>query len=291
MDNVTLKYFMVVEENQHMTQAAQRLNITQPSLSAAIRRLEAEIGFPLFDRTGRNIELNEYGRIFLKGVVEAESIINASLKEIEKRRSSDVSFVRLACSNSPTNYGLVEFLLSKGLNLRVDNVPDNWESELVENGCDLVITASKLRRSDIESTVLLHQEIVVICRKNHPLAQAERVTVQQLSQYPFSSTSACHSLINVVKDQLLAMNLSPHVTFLGHNSNYMRKAIQSSESLGLMVKKNILPDEDLAILSVEDFELIVPLHLYWRKYDTNSPFFANIRQDIIAFYINLKSKT
>lgn len=65
MDVSALKYFIVAAQTEHMSRAAEKLNITQPSLSASIKRLEADIGFQLFDRTGRGIRLNEYGRIFL----------------------------------------------------------------------------------------------------------------------------------------------------------------------------------------------------------------------------------
>ena len=48
MDTATLKYFITVAQTQHMSKAAQKLNITQPSLSTSIRRLEADIGYQLW---------------------------------------------------------------------------------------------------------------------------------------------------------------------------------------------------------------------------------------------------
>ena len=51
MDVSALKYFIVAAQTEHMSRAAEKLNITQPSLSASIKRLEADIGFQLFDRT------------------------------------------------------------------------------------------------------------------------------------------------------------------------------------------------------------------------------------------------
>lgn len=52
MDVSALKYFIAAAQTEHMSRAAEKLNITQPSLSASIKRLEADIGFQLFDRTG-----------------------------------------------------------------------------------------------------------------------------------------------------------------------------------------------------------------------------------------------
>jgi LysR family transcriptional regulator, transcription activator of glutamate synthase operon len=60
-----LAYFRVVAQLEHMTRAAEELNVTQPSLSRAIARLEREVGVPLFDRRGRGLRLTQYGTAFL----------------------------------------------------------------------------------------------------------------------------------------------------------------------------------------------------------------------------------
>ena len=58
MDINQLLYFQKVAELQHMTKAAEELNISQAALSQAIRSLERELGVQLFERVGRNIALS-----------------------------------------------------------------------------------------------------------------------------------------------------------------------------------------------------------------------------------------
>lgn len=69
MELLQLRYFLEVAQSEHITRSAEKLHIAQPSLSQSIRRLEAELGVPLFAARGRNIELTEYGR-FLKEKLE-----------------------------------------------------------------------------------------------------------------------------------------------------------------------------------------------------------------------------
>lgn len=69
MELLQLRYFLEVAQSEHMTRSAEKLHIAQPSLSQSIRRLEAELGVPLFAAKGRNIVLTEYGR-FLKEKLE-----------------------------------------------------------------------------------------------------------------------------------------------------------------------------------------------------------------------------
>ena len=68
MELVQLSQFRVIARLEHMTRAAEELNVTQPSLSRTLARLEHELGVPLFDRRGRGLRLTEYGAVFLRHV-------------------------------------------------------------------------------------------------------------------------------------------------------------------------------------------------------------------------------
>ena len=101
-----LRIFLAVAERQHMTRAAEFLNLTQPAVSAAIAALESRHGLPLFHRIGRNIELTEAGRL-LRG--EAQAILRrvqdaeASLADLRGLRRGRL---RLAASQTVGNYWL-----------------------------------------------------------------------------------------------------------------------------------------------------------------------------------------
>lgn len=65
---LTTEVFSNGGEAEHLTQAAHQLSIAQPSLSQTIAHLEKELGVPLFDRQGRQIRLNHFGRALLRHV-------------------------------------------------------------------------------------------------------------------------------------------------------------------------------------------------------------------------------
>ena len=65
MNLLHLRYFVELAHTQHYTRAAERLCITQPSLSHAIAQMESELGVPLFEKRGRNVALTHFGEQFL----------------------------------------------------------------------------------------------------------------------------------------------------------------------------------------------------------------------------------
>ena len=61
------------------------VRISQPSLSHAIVQLEQELGVPLFEKNGRNVELTQFGEVFLKQVRQSLEILDGSVDYLQKK--------------------------------------------------------------------------------------------------------------------------------------------------------------------------------------------------------------
>lgn len=84
MELLQLRYFLALAKEEHMSHTAEKLFISQPSLSLTIKKLEDELGVKLFDRTGRNIKLNLYGKAFLPHVEDVFSSLERGVNELKK---------------------------------------------------------------------------------------------------------------------------------------------------------------------------------------------------------------
>ena len=86
MDLKQLNYFVYVVDHMSFSKAAQKLHISQPSLSNAIKNLESELGFQLLERTTRNIRLTEAGEVLydraLHLLLEME-IVEKEMEEVK----------------------------------------------------------------------------------------------------------------------------------------------------------------------------------------------------------------
>jgi DNA-binding transcriptional LysR family regulator len=90
-----LRYFIAVAEELNFTRAAERLHMAQPPLSAAIRRLEQEIGFSLFARSSREVRLTEAGTALLEGARRTLAQADAALTAARRVATGEHGRLRL----------------------------------------------------------------------------------------------------------------------------------------------------------------------------------------------------
>lgn len=106
MEFVQIRYFLEVARTKHITNSAKNLNITQPALSQAIKRLEKTLGVPLFVSKGRNIMLTEYGLYMqrkLEPLMEELDVLPEKLRFMEKLENETIHINVLAASELVTD--------------------------------------------------------------------------------------------------------------------------------------------------------------------------------------------
>ena len=95
-----LYYFKTLAELEHYTKAAEKLNISQPTLSHSISSMEKELGANLFEKQGRNVVLTKYGRIYMFYVENALTQLELGKNQIERLVSEGGGHVGLAYMTS-----------------------------------------------------------------------------------------------------------------------------------------------------------------------------------------------
>ncbi len=95
MELLQLRYFLELAKTEHMTLTAANLHISQPALSSTIKKLEEELGVPLFERKGRNIRLSRYGQAYREYVQEAFFSLETGGKALARMRNATDNTFRL----------------------------------------------------------------------------------------------------------------------------------------------------------------------------------------------------
>ena len=123
-----LTYFLAAAQHGSFSAAAESLFMAQPSLSEQIRRLEAELGVPLFLRVGRGLRLTEAGRLFLphaERTVEAAREASESVQEVRELTGGTVAFGTFGSAHHYLLVGLIQDFRRQHPNVRVRAIGQN----------------------------------------------------------------------------------------------------------------------------------------------------------------------
>ncbi|GAB3799510.1 LysR substrate-binding domain-containing protein [Virgibacillus kimchii] len=181
-----LEYFMIVCKELHFTRAAEKLNISQPTLSEQIKRLEDEVGIPLFDRIGKRILLTEAGKILLyytQSIFFEVEQAEAALRDLnELQRGKLVIGSLLSCVNYLLPPAIIEFKrLYPNVKLSVHGLKtEDIKKSLIENELDLGIAFLPVEEKEFDSTPLFTEELSLAVSSDHPLASQWEMDMKTL---------------------------------------------------------------------------------------------------------------
>ena len=193
-----LRYVLMVADKQSMNQAAQALFISQPSLSAAVRELEEEIGVTIFARSNKGITVTAAGNEFLgyaRQLMAQYALIDArylSGTPVRKRFSVSMqhySFAVQAFIRLVERFGMdeYEFAVHETKTYEVIENVARFHSEigvLYRNAFNEQVLTKLLRDKGLVFTPLFDCAPFVYLWKGHPLAAQPRIHLDDLAEYP-----------------------------------------------------------------------------------------------------------
>lgn len=183
---------MALARHQNFHRAAEAENISQPALSRSIRALEEHLGVPLFDREGTTVEATLYGTALLrhagKALVETEELQRAIqlLKGLETGELKIAMGVYAAEMSAGRALGeLVD--LYPGLNCRLKLT--SWKdlaALVTSRAVDLAIGEISTLGDvpELETESIGRHRVILFCRRDHPLADRERLSAEDLAAFP-----------------------------------------------------------------------------------------------------------
>lgn len=206
LDSKQLLFFKRTAELQHMTRAAEDLNVSQPFLSNTISALEASLGVKLFDHKGRGIVLNEYGMAFYNHVVRLFNESENAIRELDEMKTGILTNISVG-----TNVALYMPHLFKNiqkelgdLNIHMTSLSRNKLIKLVTEGrLDFVITTPGFfDNKDLVNERLLHEKAVIIHSDQHWLKDYSHYPLKDLVGESFISVAPGYGMNDALKNIL-----------------------------------------------------------------------------------------
>jgi len=192
MDLMQLEMFVATAEGGGVQRAAERVFRTQPAVSMALRKLETEIGAPLFDRSNRGAyQLTPTGELLFASAKRLLGLRDNALSEIRELHSLEQGRVRIGANESTGVYllpRLIETYHKSYPRIRIDVTRQNSTQlihDIREHNVDLALISFAPDEKDVEALPVMNDELILIASPEHALARKRKVAFADLGTESF----------------------------------------------------------------------------------------------------------
>jgi len=191
-DDRTRDAFLTIATLGSIGRAAEALNMSQPTLSRMVKRLETRLGVPLFDRFASGVTLNVYGEALLPFANRIDIEANHAVDEIERLRTGSMGVLRIGSAVSVGMHLLPPIfhrMTTENPNLHIEmleGVQDTLEPALLNRQVDIIISTELPPNDDMMKMDLRFSDYgSVIAAPDHPVRQRGPLTVADLADVPW----------------------------------------------------------------------------------------------------------
>lgn len=270
MELTQLDYFLAVARCQHMTRAAEELNISQPALSQAISKLEAELGVPLFERKGRNVQLSRYGKLFSENVERALQELKDGKQAVEEWSNPESGLISMAFLNI-LGADIVPKLVRKYQDLypkikfELDQGNHAFVHGALEDGkCDLILTSSRPESKDYGWITLTTAPLYIIVASDHPFAKETSVSIHDLTGEHFIGLKKSCALKALLEDCFHRFGATLHAIYEAEDLTTVAGFVAAGLGISMVPRTSGLSLGGLVWLPIKE-NWIWEVGLQWRE--------------------------
>lgn len=278
MDIDKLLRFCAVVDYGSMSKAAETLYCSQPALSKQIIALEKEIGYPLFDRNGKKMTLNQNGQLlytFGRHLERDYSQLKADLYALNCSSRREVSFGATNCIGTY----LIPPILIDFKKLYPD-IPVNFTLNFFPNIIEMlnqdIIAFAMVPEDDetLHNSAYINQafyddEMVVVFPPDHPLAAFNTIPPQEITRYPFLISQVQSATRRFILSRLDAYGIRLNIAQNMYNTETIKQSISKGMGISILSKISVAKEEKLGFFKTAPLANINLLRKWYLVYKKN----------------------
>ena len=263
MELMQLEMLVAAVEEGGIHKAADRVSRTQPAVSMALRKLETEIGAPLFDRSQRHhYTLTEAGETLYAYAKRLLDLHREALSALNELNCLERGRLRVGANENVSHYLLpkltrefhqqypkIEIEVRQRLSTRLPE-------EIKQRHLDCAILSFMLPESDFESTPVVRDELVLIASPQHRLARRQRIRIRDLSAELLIAHQTTSPSRNKVVEAFRRFHTSPKITQEAASLEEIKQLVAANVGVGfvpLSCAQEEVERRELVVIPVEDF--------------------------------------
>lgn len=262
-----LKVFETTARLGSFTKAAEELDITQPTVSSQVKQLTKTVGLPLFEQIGKQLYLTQAGKeLFATCQDVFTQLDNFEMKIADFKGTKEgklrLSVITTAAYFIPRILGsFCQIYPDIDVTLQVIN-HQQIQERMLNNQDDLYILSQPPEEIDLKSQPFINNPLVVIVRKDHPLANNKQIPLTDLQPYPFIMRESGSGTRKAVQNLFHEHDIKVKVRLELGSNEAIKQAILGGLGISVLSKHTLTSacHADLTILDVQNFP--IPRHWY-----------------------------
>ncbi|WP_125718910.1 LysR substrate-binding domain-containing protein [Flavobacterium ustbae] len=256
MELYQLQYFIKTAEVLHFTKAAELCFVTQSGLSQQIKKLEEELGLPLFKRIGKKVQLTEAGSVFLIHAKKVVENVQNGKQAIEDLNEMIGGELRIGVTYI---FGLLILPVVNAFAKRYQNLKiiveygttETLEQKLINNELDLVLVISSHPiELPIQKVPLFISKMVMVVSKNHALAHLDKIAFKKIEDIPLILPGKGSNSREYVEELFLRFNMKPKISIELQSIHALLQMVENSDWATIVAEKALKDWDQLKAIQI-----------------------------------------
>ncbi len=244
-----LRNFVVTAKLQNLTKSAEQLYISQPTLSRMIAKLEEDLGAPLFDRKGKNIQLNAYGQLVLDFAERCFSGLDELNRQFDELKDGTTGRVQIGSSFSEGNTGWIEtcirWFVFEHPNVRFsffEMNPQELSEALMSRDIDIALSSTAYNERDIEWKTLYTERMGVLMSTENELASRQSVSIEDICRARIIMVNHDSDLDRMIIDFCQQKGLAPNIFYRLDAPQLADEMLEHNMGISIITDKRFAAD-------------------------------------------------
>lgn len=246
MDIQGLEAFWWIAQTGSFNRAAEKLYLTQPSVTARIQALEKELGQPLFERKPRGVRLTDAGRVLLPHAERVLNDIRVARRAVSDLESASGGTLSVGSALTTSTYMLPQVLSqfktahpSVEVNVRTGR-SQQIQQLVLDDTVQLGLVHSPVAgHADIAAIPLYDEPIVLVLHPKHALSGQSEVTAADLATEPFITSDKASGYWSLVEQFWASAGLVPRVTMELDSIETTKRMVMSGLGLAMLPRGTV----------------------------------------------------
>jgi DNA-binding transcriptional LysR family regulator len=273
LESRQLGYFIEVAKQLSFSKAAEKLNVTQPTLSKMVKNLEEELDVLLFDRTTKHMKLTDAGEIVFEEAQEIMRLMNNLSDKLADRMKIKKGHIKIGL---PPVIGSLFFpKLIRDFRKYYPNIHISLEEEgakkvekMIEEGTvDFGVAVLPVKKELFDSYPFVKSELKLVVDTGHPLSEVDTIPLENLQNESFIFMREGFALHDRIREHCIEAGFKPNVVYESSQWDFITEMVANGNGVAILPEPLCLKLDPSVIKTITITQPQIPwdLAIIWKK--------------------------